>query len=250
MTKGTLTHLLTHSMMTPAERAKGRFMRAPDGHGDGGKFTQEQLDAAIEKAIGPLKESIGNLEGKRDELIAENRKLKRGAEIKPEDLTAAEERADKAEAALADATKQVKALTGERDKAVKALEGEQSFTQRLLIQDGLKSALIANGVKDEDFLDTLTAKFAGGASIVTEGDQRKAMLGDKPMADAIKEWAGSDAGKKFVSAPDNSGGGAQGGKADAAPAKTMLRSEFDALAPAQQHAFTVKEGGKVVDAAA
>jgi outer membrane murein-binding lipoprotein Lpp len=90
--KTTFAHLLTTSMMTPAERAKGRFMRAP----------------------------VDKLTTKNEELIGENRRLKRGAEIKPEDLTAAEERADKAEARAKELEGSVKSLTKERDTAVKS----------------------------------------------------------------------------------------------------------------------------------
>src|SRR5690242_16496311 len=128
-------------------------------------YSKEDVDKAIADAVAKVQESVTNLEAKRDELIAENRKLKRGAEIKPEDLQAAEDRADKAEAALKDAQKLAKDATSAREKAEKALKDEQGFTQKLLIQDGLKSALIANGVKDEDFLDSLTAKFGATASI-------------------------------------------------------------------------------------
>lgn len=210
-------------------------------------FTQADIDAALAKAAEKHDEDVAGLKRKVDELITSNKQLKRGAEIKPEDLQAAEDRAEKAEAALADATKQVKALTTERDKAVKALETEQAHTSKLLISDGLKSALIANGVKDEDFIDTLTAKFASGASIKAEGDARVAMIGDKALADAIKEWAGSDAGKKFVAAPDNSGGGAQGGGGHAS-GKTITRAAYDADPVAGMQA--VKAGATVVDAPA
>lgn len=184
-------------------------------------------------ALARMQESIDRLEAKNAELIGENRRLKRAGEIKPEDLAAAEERADKAEAALAEATKQVKALTTERDKAVQALEKESGFTQKYLIQDGIKSALIANGVKDEDYIDSLAAKFSQGATIVANGDAREAMLGDKKLADAIKEWAGTDAGKKFVAAPLNGGGGAPGG-GGASGGKTMTRAQYDALAPMER----------------
>jgi hypothetical protein len=241
--------------MTPAERARGRFMRAPDGHGsgEGGKFTQADLDAAIEKAVGPLKDSIGKLETKNDELIGENRKLKRGAEIKPEDLTAAEDRADKAEKALAEAQKEVKTLTGRAEKAEKALETETGFTSKLLIQDGLKSALIANGVKDEDMIDVLVAKFAGGAKVTTEGEERKATIGDKALADHIKEWAASDAGKKFVAAPTNSGGGAGGGDQKKKDVQTITRSAYNALDQQEKGEMGAKMAKgeiKVVDDAA
>ena len=200
-------------------------------------------------ALAKMQESIDRLEAKNAELIGENRRLKRAGEIKPEDLAAAEDRADKAEAALAEATKQVKALTTERDKAVQALEQETGFTQKLLIQDGIKSALIANGVKDEDYIDSLAAKFSQGATIVANGDAREAMLGDKKLADAIKEWAGTDAGKKFVAAPLNGGGGAPGGGGAGTGGKVITRAQFDAMSHVERAKFST-EGGKVVDQAA
>lgn len=208
-------------------------------------LTQADVDAAIAEAK-------KGLEAKRDELLTEVKNLKaelrKTQDINPADLQAAEERAEKAEAALKEAQGQVKALTTERDKAVKALESETGFTQKLLIQDGLKSALLANGVKDEDFIDALSTKFAGSASIVVEGDVRKAMIGDKAVGDYVKEWAASDAGKKFVSAPDNSGGGATGGKGGGQGGKTMARAQFDALDQGGRASF-IKDGGKVVEAA-
>jgi hypothetical protein len=70
-----------------------------------------------------------------------------------------------------------------------------------------------------------------------------ALYGDKPLADfAIKEWAGTDAGKQVVAAPANSGGGAPGG-GKGATGKTMLRSAFDALPHGERAAFA-KDGGR------
>lgn len=216
-------------------------------------FTKEQLDAAIEKAVGPLKDSVTKLETKNEELIGENRKLKRGAEIKPEDLTAAEERADKAEKALAEVQKELKAATTAKEKAEKALETESSFTAKLLIQDGLKSALIEAGVKDPDYLDLAVAKFSSSAKVTVDGEERKATIGDKPLADHIKEWAATDAGKKFVAAPTNSGGGAGGGDKKKAEEQTMTRSAYDALDQNEKAALSpkmVKGELKIVDEAA
>lgn len=202
-------------------------------------FTQADLDAAIAKATAKIEESVSRLEAKNEEVIGENRKLKQqvraAGEITPETLQAAEDRADKAEAKIAELDKSVKTLTGERDKAVKALEAETGFTSKLLVQDGLKSALIANGVKDEDFIDTLSAKFALGAQVVTEGDARVAKIGDKSISDHIKEWAASDAGKKFVEAPNNSGGGAGGGKG----------GQGDAVNPFAKESFNMTEQGRL-----
>lgn len=209
-------------------------------------FTKADMDKAIADAVARVQESVDKLEAKNRELIGENRKLKSAGEIKPEDLQAAEERADKAEAALAEAAKQAKTLAGERDKAMKTLADEQGFTQKLLIEDGIKTALIANGVKDEDYIDSLTAKFTTGAAIVTEGEQRKAVYGDKPLGDFIKEWAGSDSGKKFIAAPANNGGGSQGSRGNGAAAKSMTRSAFEGLSVEQRMEFS-KAGGTLTD---
>lgn len=208
-------------------------------------FTKADVDKAIEAAVAKVQESVEKLEAKNKELIGENRKLKSAGEIKPEDLHAAEERADKAEAALAEAQKAIKATAAERDKAIKALETEHGFTQKLLIQDGLKSALIANGVKDEDFIDSLAAKFGSNATVKVDGDTRTALIGDKPLAEAIKEWAATDAGKKFIAAPANSGGGASGGSGGTS-GKKMSSSDFNAMQPKQRAEF-MASGGSLVD---
>lgn len=213
-------------------------------------YTKADLDKAIKDAVEEATKGLkDNLNAALDEAKEAKRKLRSASEIKPEDLTAAEERADKAEARIKELEKQAKDATAAAEKATKALETESGFTQRLLIQDGLKSALIANGVKDEDFIDSLTAKFAGGAKVVIEGEERKAMYGDKPLGDFIKEWAGSDAGKKFTQAPINSGGLAPGGKGQNEGGKTITRPEFDAMSQPDRMKFS-SDGGKVVDQAA
>ena len=203
-------------------------------------------DAAA--TIAKQQESIEALERQIAKVIGENRKLKRSSEISPDDFAAETERADRAEKERDELAKQIKAMSIERDKAVQAHEKESAFTQKLLIQDGIKSALIANGVKDEDYIDSLAAKFSQGATIVVNGDAREAMLGDKKLADAIKEWAGTDAGKKFVAAPLNGGGGAPGG-GGAGGGKTMATSDFNALGAKERAAF-MSSGGTLTDQAA
>lgn len=211
--------------------------------------TDPDTKAAIASAIAEAKEAQ---DAKNAELLGEVKKLKgdlrKVQDIKPEDMAALESENEKLRADLATATKTTKDATTAAEKATKALEAEQGFTQRLLIQDGLKTALLANGVKDEDFIDSLTAKFASGASIKAEGDVRTAMFGDKALADHIKEWAGSDAGKKFIAAPVNSGGGAGGGRGGES-GKTLTNAAFNELDGKGRAAF-MAEGGTISDAAA
>lgn len=76
----------------------------------------------------------------------------------------------------------------------------------LLINDGLSVAL--DGVNiNKDLKAGAVAMLQAGA-VITEG---KAMIGDKSLSDAVKEWAETDAGKAFCLASNNSGGDALGG---------------------------------------
>lgn len=215
-------------------------------------YTKAELDDAVKAAMAKVEESVERLEAKNEELVGEVRKYKAEArkakEIDPAEVERLHAEVEELTGKLTAAEKAVKDANKAAETAAKALEVESAFTQRLLIQDGLKSALIANGVKDETFIDALTAKFASGAKVVSEGDIRKAVIGDKPLDDVVKEFTASDAGKKFVSAADNRGGGAPGGDGKGG-GKTMLRSAFDALAPADKMAF-VQDGGRPVDHAA
>jgi hypothetical protein len=79
-----------------------------------------------------------------------------------------------------------------------------------LIEAGLTDALAKAGVKPE-FMDASKALLKAQAVIKSDNGQYQALIGEKPLADAIKEWAVSEAGKHFVAAPANSGGGSQGG---------------------------------------
>ena len=194
-------------------------------------FTQADLDAAIEAAKNPL-------DTKNRELLAELKDARRSATITPEQLSAVEDARDKAISDLATANTSVKALTKERDSAVKALETEQGVTHKRVAENGLIKALTDNGVTDPVYLEMAKALHLGQVKIVADGDTRKAMHGEKDLDAAIKEWAATDAGKKVVSAPNNSGGGAPGGKgAGAEGAKQMTRSAFSALAQSEKAAL-------------
>lgn len=211
-------------------------------------FTKDELDAAVEKAVEAI--DVDGLKSKIEELIGDNKKLKADArkakEVDPAEVERLHSEVEELTGKLTAAEKLAGEATKAREKAEKALEAESGFTQKLLIQDGIKTALIANGVKDEDFIDTLAARFAKDAKVTVDGEDRKALIGDKPVADHIKEWAASDSGKKFVAAPANSGGGAQGGD-NKGGGKTTTRQAFDAMDQGARAAFA-KEGGTVVDA--
>lgn len=205
-------------------------------------FTQADIDAAVEAAKSPL-------DAKNRELLRELKDARKSATITPEQLAAVEDARDKALSDLAEAGKQIKTLTGERDKAVKALEAESGFTHKLLVENGLREALAANGVTNAIHQKAAMAMLASGVQVAADGDARVAKVGDKALADFVKEWAAGDEGKHFVAAPANGGGGAPGGGANGGTDKVLPRSQFDTMDPAGKMDF-IKQGGKVVDQAA
>lgn len=209
-------------------------------------MNDEETKTAVETMIA---DAISGLDKKNKDLLAELKEAKKGKTIDPAEVERLETQIEKLNGDLTAAQKAASDAAKAADKATKALETESGFTKTLLIKNGLTETLVKNGVKDEDFLDALVTKFSQGAAIVAEGDTRKAMLGDKELSVVVTEYLGTDAGKKFVSAPNNSGGGAEGGKGGASGGKTMIRTQFDALGQAERATFA-KEGGKVVDQAA
>lgn len=160
-----------------------------------------------------IAEAVAALDAKNKQLLGENRKLKKGAEVDPAEIERLETERDGLAAQLADANKALKAATTAAETAQRALEGETGFNRGLLIDNGLNAALIEAGVKDPTFLKAAAHMIKGSSAIEVkvDGANRSAMVGDKALAAFVKEWSQSDEGKAFVAAPGNGGGGAPGG---------------------------------------
>ena len=201
-----------------------------------------EVKAAIKAAVD---EATGGLIAKRDELLGEVKKLRKGQEIKPEEYQSLKEENDELQEKLTASQKQIKDST----KALEALQlqfkEESGFTQKLLIDNGLTDALLKAGVKPE-LTKAAKALFASQATIKIDGAERSAIIGDKSITDFVAEWSKSDEGKHFVAAPNNTGGNAQGGRDGGTGKKTMARTEFDALDAAGRMNFA-KEGGKITE---
>ena len=191
-------------------------------------------------ALAKMQESIDRLETKNAELIGENRRLKRAGEIKPEDLAAAEDRADKAEAALAEATKQVKALTTERDKAVQALEQESGAARSYALEAEITDA-IAKGNVVPALVPALKAMVAQQAKADLVDGKYAVMIGDKPARDYIGAFLDSDDGKHFKAAASNGGGGAPGG-GGAGGGKSISTDQFKGMNAKERAAFFANGG--------
>lgn len=166
----------------------------------------------VEEEIADLKASIAKLEAKNSELVGENRKLKRGAEIDPEDLGRAERERDEWKGKAETAQRELKTVQASLATATETLKGEQGYTQKLLVDNGLMAALTEAGVKNPVNLKAALAliRTSNPAEVKVEGDNRTAMIGGKPLAEFVKAWAASDDGKHFVAAPVNTGTDAKG----------------------------------------
>jgi len=167
------------------------------------KYTQEDLDAAIEEATKPLL-------NKRDELLKELKSVRKNLE-NVGDVEKLHERIEALETERDTATKQLKDSTKSLETITKQLESESGFTSKLLLDNGLTDALVNAGVKKE-LLPAVKALLSGQAKVVIDGDARKAVIGEKDLTTFITEWSASDEGKHFVQAPANGGGGADGSK--------------------------------------
>ncbi|MBW2635977.1 MAG: hypothetical protein JRC86_00370 [Deltaproteobacteria bacterium] len=200
---------------------------------------KEAVDEAVETATTGLKD-------KNTELLGKLKKAKKGQEIDPADHAALETELEETGTKLKTAEKALKTATKEGEASKKLLESESKVSHTLLVDNGLSTALLEAGVKDPAYIEAAKAMLAGQVVLEADGDKRVAKVGDKPLADFVKEWAGSDKGKKFVSAAVNGGGGGGGGSKGGGEKKTMTRSENDALDPAAKMAF-FKEGGTLTD---
>lgn len=172
-------------------------------------LSSPEVKAAIKAAVD---EATDGLIKKRDELLGEVKQLRKGQEIKPEQLEAIESERDQLQDQLKQANKELKKAQDAAKSATEALEGESNFTRSLLIDNGLTAELTKAGVTNPALLKAAIALHKGSVTIEADGDKRIAKVGDKSLSDHLKEWAGSDEGKHFVAAQNNSGGGANGGK--------------------------------------
>lgn len=150
------------------------------------------------------------LQKKNRQLLGEAKAAKakaRGVEIDPEEYSALQH---ELEAIRDQLDKTQKLSTSEMDRLQKVLSEKDGAIQSYLIDNGLADAMLKANVRPE-MMPAVKAMLRQQTAIKAEGSEYLALMGDKPLSEAVVEWAQSDAGKPFVAAPDNSGGGAAGG---------------------------------------
>lgn len=142
----------------------------------------------------------------RDALAEANRKAaeaEEAAEAAKADAAAKAGDVDAIKAQLeAKHAKELAKVTARAEKA----EGQ---VNKLVIENGLDAALDAAKVSPA-LKKAAKALLREGAELKDDAGEPVALMGGKPLADAIKDWAASDEGKHFV-INGNSGGGAEGG---------------------------------------
>lgn len=167
------------------------------------ELTQDRLDELL-ASVEALTESQKGL--KAD--LAKAKAKAKGAEIDPEEHANLQTQVADLTERLAKAEKSGK---GEVEKLTKQLQEKDSALTTYLVDSQLTDSLAKAGVLPQ-FMDATKALLKSQATIKADNGQYQALIGDKPIAEAIKEWASSDNGKHYVKAPDNGGGGANGGE--------------------------------------
>lgn len=168
---------------------------------------QAAIQAAVDAAVQPLV-------AKRDELLNEVKTLRKGKQINPEDVEKLQDTIESLQNDLTKANGELKTVKKEAETTKAALQSESAFTQKLLVDNGLSDALLKANVTNPAHLKAVKSMLSTQVQIVAEGDTRKAKVGDKDLTAFVTEWAASDEGKHFISAPNNTGGGSQGGSGE------------------------------------
>lgn len=114
------------------------------------------------------------------------------------------------------------------DKLSQALTEKDGLITTHVTNAQLKQAMVENNIS-KTFMPAVEALL--GKSLKVEG--MDVYLNEKPLSDAMKEWANSEEGKHYVVAAQNTGGGANN-KSNGASAKQMKQSDFDSLSPKEQ----------------
>jgi hypothetical protein len=208
---------------------------------DGKAFLAKQIEATT----APLKAKNAEL---LDEVKGARAKLSEAA-TRAAELDAAKAKVEE-EAALksGDVEAVKKQLAQKHERELKAyqdkLAEKESALARLVVDDGLTSALVAAGVA-KPYLDGAKALLRAqhGAEIQDVDGKPTAFFSGKSVVDFVQEWAQGDAGRAYVAAPAHSGGGSGGasGGTGGGGVKTMVASQLESL-PTKQRAQVMAQG--------
>lgn len=111
-----------------------------------------------------------------------------------------------AEADLRQVKRDLTKAEQERETAKTAAAKETEISRNMIVDSSLTSSLVEANVAPQ-FLEAAKALLGKGVAVKETDGERAAFVGDKPLGEFVKEWATGDAGKAFIKAPANGGGG-------------------------------------------
>lgn len=212
-----------------------------------------------------VESEVKGLKDKNTELLGSLKKQKTATDDLATRLEKLEEEKEAIEAEKANKSGDIKKITEDLEKKHKKeieklttqlteKDGEITAKSKLLnthiVGEGLTAALVKAKVKPEFMAAAkavIQAEIQG--EVVDENGKPVAKFGGKAVDEFVTGWAQTDAGKHFVSADSNSGGGSNGANGSAKGStntKTMKRTEFDALSPMEKSKSSI-EGVTLVD---
>jgi hypothetical protein len=198
------------------------------------RIVQELIDAALEEAREQHEGEVERLNNKNKELLGKIAKLRKdGGGDSADEIARLETELENTGKELGAAKSQLrtferdlKKASEERDNAVKERDSERQLSQNELIENKLTAALVENKVAPH-FMDAAKALLKGGATVEVDNDGNRTVKADgKDVAEFVKEWASGDAGKHYVQAPANGGGGATGPDGNGNPTGLKKLDEY------------------------
>ena len=204
------------------------------------EMTQEQIDVLVATAVEGLK-------SKNAELLAELKDTKRKLVPDADSIKRLEERLEAIENERNSLSQNLNTSKAELEQTKKNLEKETKTATKTLIDATLAQALSSVGVAPQ-FLPAVKAMFEQKTVVKDVNGVRSVEVGEKSFDVFAKEWAVSEEGKHFITAPRSGGSGASGFKGDVADtSKFMKRGDFEKLSPMDQHDAIINKRLSLVD---
>lgn len=123
---------------------------------------------------------------------------------------------------------------------------EQVNQKEELVNTHVKSATLRQAMAEANIAKPFMPAVEAMMKDQIKVEAGEVFLNEKPVSDALREWASSDDGKYYVSAPKNNGGGSENAQSGSGDSKTIKRSDFDAMGQSER-AAVVKEGAKIIN---
>lgn len=184
----------------------------------------DDINEDFKAQLDELKEKLEATERSNNGLKADLAKAKakaRGADIDPDEYAKLQ---TENEDLKFNFTKAQKDLAKQTETLTSQLKEKDSALTQYLIDSQLTDSLSKVGVLPQ-FMDATKSLLKSQATIRNDNGSYQALMGEKSIADAVKEWAVSDNGKYFVKAPDNTGGGSSGSGNGNAPTQDMTSTQ-------------------------